>query len=206
MQLKVPEDFVKSGWCPIFSQAKSSSILPNVSFTLSVLSGAVHTTSGRESWGLWGAHTTWLVGDGSVHATRLTISRLCQLPDSVLCLLVSKAHTRSDARNVRTQCPGRCFSLHTWTRSRKMLLCSEKTNRKLHPPSSATPLGCFHVPRQPPCLLSLAVALFTFSRPDWIFSILISICCWPPNWHLFTVNDPGSPSGQQTLADLGVEN
>lgn len=122
-----------------------------------------------ESWGLWGAHTTWLVGLRSVHATRLSISRLRQLPDSVLGLLVSKAHTRSDAGNVLTRCPGRCFPSHTWTRSRKeMLLCREKTKRNLHPLFSAAPLGCFHVPRQPPRVWSLIGWSSFYIFPTWL--------------------------------------
>lgn len=143
---------------------------------------------GQEFWGLWGILTAWLVGDRSVHTTRFWISRRREKWQE-LC----ERNSWVDVFHCKHGCgaekgPSRLFVCYYVVKNIKKAayaLLRRSFGSLLH--FAATPVSAL-----------IGCSSFLLSLNNWIFSIVISICCWPPNWCLFTVNVPGLPSRQLT--------
>lgn len=173
--------------CPIFSQAKLSSILPGVSFTL--LNGSPCCSHYIWSGVLRAGRCSTSAGFANCLTRSCAFLYLKLTPGAAreMC----ERHVQADVSlRIHEHGAGRRCYYGVKKQKESCIHCSPPL---LWGASTATPM-------------SALIGSSSFSWPDWTVSIVISICCWPPNWHLFTVNDPGSPSGQQTLAGLGVEN
>lgn len=169
-------------------------------------------SSGRGPWGLGGIRATWQVSDEGSHDTTLhqQARQTALLSFSQNNLLYQKLMWK-----VTRTAQGWCFSLQTQTWSPPGCLCANTKHKKK---MLLSLLCCYSgsLPHswRPPSLLSWAAALCASSPPDWIFDLLdihFELESRAVAGHLtavfevFTLNDPGSPSGQLPYPELGEE-
>lgn len=142
------------------------------------------------SWGLWGVQTARLVGNWSVDTTQSAAVANCSTwsPNK-------KLNSSTFPRSTNTTKTFLTFLMTPFLTSAlsRWSCCCCDCSQSFHSLQSS-------------CLLSLAIALFTSLRPDWMVSTpdiysSLSTVVW-----VFTHNDSGTLSGRLPHPDLGEEN